>query len=373
MRTLYYNGNIISSGKVFAGAALVENGKIKEVLTAPETLPAADKIIDLGGNFLSAGFIDTHIHGYGGFGTDANNPQDLLEMSLALEDVGVAGFCPAVYPARIDEMVKTVGAFAAVIGRERGAKIIGIHLEGPFISPDKPGSMKKEDIISVDLDKAAALFEAGRGKITSMTVAPELPGIDKLAALAGRYKILLDAGHTNATYQQMLDGADLGIRHVTHLFNAMTGISHREPGAAVAALADDDFSCAIIADGKHVHPAVAGMLRKLKPQNKVVLVTDSLTPAGFAEGRAMDRAVKLDDGLFRRKDDNVIAGSSLTMLRGVKNLMAWGFDTGSAFMAGCDNPANLLGLDIGILAPGKEARLIVLDKNFDFGLWIVDF
>lgn len=365
MKTLYHNGKIISKGNVFDGMVLVNNGIIDNILPCAFALPNADKTIDLQGNYLAAGFIDTHIHGSGGHGVDGNDPQDLIAMSDWLLSQGVIAFTPTIYPAQTEQMIATVSKLAPAIGREKGAKILGFHLEGPFISPAKPGVMKPQDIAPIDMSVARRLYDAADGKITSMTVAPELEGIEDLAAFAKENNFVLQAGHTNANYEQMMRGAALGITHVTHLFNAMRAMSHREPGAAGAALNEDIFSVEVIADGRHISPVMVKMALKLKKPSQIILVTDSLNPTGKKEGLANGEEVYLSDGLFKRKADNVIAGSSLTMLNGVKNLIDWGFGVGNAFMSASDNPAALHKLPSGSLEKGRQADLICLDADFN--------
>ena len=343
---------------------LVENGIITDVIASPDLIVPADKQINLGGAYLAPGFIDTHIHGAGGFGADGTE-QDLLQMSEVLLKQGVIAFTPTLYPASIEEMAARLKKLSSVIGQEKGAKILGFHLEGPFLSPEKPGSMRPQDILPVNIDEAKKLYEAANGKISAITAAPELPGIDKLAAFALEKNFILQAGHTHATYEQMLKGADMGITHCTHLFNAMSCINHRAPGAAGAALTDSRFTVELIADGVHVHPAIVKMVLILKGPYNLVIVSDSLTPTGLQKGKANGEDVHLDGGVFRTIADGVIAGSSITMQDGFKNLIKWGYPPEYASMAASDNAAKLHGLDIGSIAKNSRAQFVVLDKDFN--------
>ncbi len=365
MKTVFYNTKIISEGSVKEAMLAVEDGIISDILPQSSILPKADKLVDLKGNYLAAGFIDTHIHGSSGYGTDNQTEQDLLDMSLLLKEQGVAGFLPTIYPAKAQVMLDTIKALTPAIGKEQGAKIIGFHLEGPFISPQRLGVMRKEDLCPPSVDIMRRFYDAANGHIAAITIAPELENIREVAAFCNEHKIVLQAGHTDATFEQMTAAKQYGIKHITHLFNAMRGINHREPGAAGAALIDNAFSCEVIADGRHIHPAIVAMLRKLKMPQQLVLVTDSLRPTGLKEGVANGEAVVLKDGLFKRKEDDVIAGSALTMLQGVRNLISWGFPIGEAFECASDNPARLHNLNYGAIARGKEAWLISLDSQFN--------
>ncbi|MDR0734198.1 MAG: N-acetylglucosamine-6-phosphate deacetylase [Elusimicrobiota bacterium] len=365
MKTLYHNCKIVSKGQVYDGGALVSDGVIERVLRGQCGGIAADEKIDLNGAYLAPGFIDTHIHGCGGFGTDNKSADDILAMSELLIKQGVVAFAPTIYPAELAQMLETLKKLAPAVGRERGAKILGFHMEGPFISPAKPGVMKPESIQPVNLDSAQKIYEASGGHIVAMTAAPELENIDKLAAFAAANNFILQAGHTNATYEETLRAADFGVKHATHLFNAMSALNHRSLGAPGAILSDGRFSAEIIADGVHLAPAIVKIILMLKGPDKAVLITDSLTPTGRGEGRANGEEVKLEGGVFRRKADGVIAGSALTMLEGVRNLVKWGCPLAIASMAAGDNPAALYGLDFGILEEGKAARLVALDQNLN--------
>jgi len=222
MRTLFYNGNIISKGRVFPGMVLTNNGIIENIYQAPFALPLADKMVDLQEAYLAPGFVDTHIHGFGGFGTDTGGGyEDLLKMSKLLLATGVIAFCPTIYPAKLEDMVNTLKNLSQAAGKEEGAKIIGFHLEGPFISPKKPGALLPQDIQPVNIEAMQKIYEAAQGKIAAMTVAPELDNMEFLVEFAKEHDIVLQAGHTDATYEQAQAGAVHGITHVTHLFNAM--------------------------------------------------------------------------------------------------------------------------------------------------------
>lgn len=323
--------------------------------------------IDGKGCFAVPGFIDLHIHGYAGFGPELADPQALLNMSAVLLQSGVTAFCPTLYCAKPAEMEALLKKLVPAVGKEAGAQILGFHLEGPFISPKKPGVMKPQDIAPADLAVFQRLYEAAEGHIAAVTLAPELPGLEPVIAFAKQHGIRLQAGHTNATYDEFLLGAAHGVTHVTHLFNAMSPFTHREPGAAGAALMHPGISCEIIADGVHVHPDVISFLRTVKPVENIIAVTDALLPTGQAKGPfiANGEEVVFDGGVWKRKSDRVIAGSALTMAQAFKNLVDYGFTLPQAVQTTSTNAARLSGLtQQGRLEAGARADIVLLDEHF---------
>jgi len=258
---------IISEGKIFD---VMTNERFKRKKIADNAI-----VLDVSGAHISPGFIDSHIHGIGGYGTEDKRPESILKMSEILTAYGVCGFCPTIYPESHEGMLESIKAIADAIGYEKGAKILGIHLEGPFISKDKKGVQLEESIQEVNLERMRAYWDASEGHISNMTVAPELNNMRELALYCSRKSIVLQAGHSNACYREMLDGIQAGILHSTHLFNAMRPLHHRDPGVTGAILIHPEISCEIIADGIHVHPALINLLLKEKPVNKIVLINQS--------------------------------------------------------------------------------------------------
>lgn len=365
-----HNATLLTGFSVMEKCAVyIKNHKIadvfKEERLAQKQFSPDTQIIDINNAYISPGFIDTHIHGIGGFGTDDENSNSILKMSEYLLKYGVTSFIPTLYSAKEEQLIKNIRAIVNAMGKETGAKILGIHLEGPFISPERLGVQTPDSISPVDIDLMKRLWEASEGKIINMTVAPELKGMRELALYCIKKGIILQAGHTNATYEQMVEGMQVRIMHITHLFNAMSRIHHRNPGAVGAAFIHPELSCELIADGVHIDPNLIKMLVQFKPADKLVLITDSLKPTKqkntplFANGEE----VYLDK-CFYRKSDNVIAGSSLTMIDGVKNLISWGLTPDLAIRMASTNPARLMNLkNKGFLAPGYDADLVIFNKD----------
>ena len=368
----------IHNGTILAGyarmehcAILVEDGLISDVFSErrfEQKRFASDSIVlDAEGSYIAPGLIDSHIHGFAGFGTEDLSVEAILEMSKELGRYGVTSFCPTIYPMSEEDMTLAIGACVDAIGNENGARVMGVHLEGPFISQARLGVQRPEFVRPVDLDLMERLYAAGRGCITNMTVAPELKGMRELALYCIKRSIVLQAGHTDATYENMLEGMQAGILHSTHFFNAMSRLHHRDPGAVGAILIHPELSCEIIADGKHVHPDLIRLLMRDKPPSKVVLVTDSLKPTEQLSCPlfANREEVVLKDGVFMRKTDDVIAGSALTMIKGLENLSSWGVPIENGVEMASSNPARILGLGKrGLLVPGYEADLVVFGKDF---------
>ena len=200
-----------------------------------------------------------------------------------------------------------------------------------------------------------------------MTVAPELKDMRRLALMCLDKGIVLQAGHTDAAYSNMVEGMQAGIFHSTHFFNAMSQMHHRNPGAVGAILIHSEMTCEIIADGVHVHPDLFKLLQKDKTSDQIVLVTDALTPTEESGDHftANGEEVVFKDGCFHRKEDDVIAGSALTMIRGLKNLVSFGFPLSDAVKCASANPARIMRYQKkGMLVPGYDSDVIVFDKDF---------
>ena len=380
--TCFHNGAIITGYAAMENCSvLVEDGKIADIFSnqrfGQKRLASDVELIDVGGAYIAPGFIDTHIHGYCGYGAeDAIYPEiksekDVVESMCALSAIlvkkGLTAFNPTMYPAAGETMTDAVRKNVAAMGKEQGSRIMGLHLEGPFLSPHMLGVQRPETVSPVDLDYMERLWTASGGHIVNMTVAPELKNMRELALYCTKKGIVLQAGHTNASYENMIEGFQAGILHATHMFNAMSKLNQRNPSAVGAILAHPEVSCEIIGDGIHVHPVLFKLLAKNKPMDKIVIVTDSLKCTGqergplFANGEEM----ALRDGLFKRKEDDVIAGSAITIMQGVENFVKSGFSLEDAVRAASSNPAAVMRYTTkGLIVPGMDADITVFDKNY---------
>jgi len=352
-------------------AVLIRNNLIADVFNEErfqqKTFKPDTFFIDAKGASIVPGFIDTHIHGIGGFGTEDCSKESILKMSEILLTYGVTSFIPTLYAQPKKKMIAAIKAIVSAMGYEKGAKILGIHLEGPFISPQRLGVQMPECVQPVDLDLMEDLWKASKGHIINMTVAPELRHMRELALFCLARGIVLQAGHTNATYKQMVEGMQARIMHVTHLFNAMSRMHHRDPGAVGAVFIHPELSCEVIADGIHINEEIIKFLLRCKSADKVVLVTDSLKTTKQKKKPliANGEEVYLDQCFYRKKDD-AIAGSALTMIDSVRNVVSYGFPLEQVVRMASTNPAHIMKLDhMGIIAPGFNADMTILNSKLD--------
>jgi N-acetylglucosamine-6-phosphate deacetylase len=374
----FYNGTVLTGFAAMESCAvLVEDGLVSDIFSQkrleqrrfdPETL-----LVDVNGSYIAPGFIDTHIHGYGGYGTEDAyicgdvTGESLLAMSRLLALQGVTAFNPTFYPSEPKLMLQALKAAASCIGKEKGARIMGIHLEGPFISTARLGVQKPETVYPVDIVLMEQFWEASGGHIVNMTVAPELKGMRELALFCLKKGIVLQAGHTDAKYLNMVEGMQAGILHSTHLFNAMSRLDNQDLNAVGAILIHAEMSCEIIADGFLVHPDMYKLLFRDKSVDKIVLVTDALKPTGQKEGPFFANGEEVFlDGAYHRVSDGVIAGSGLTMIRGIKNLASKGLGVEDAVKTASSNPARIMNYTRqGVIIPGKLADITIFNNNFE--------
>ncbi|MGL4524602.1 MAG: N-acetylglucosamine-6-phosphate deacetylase [Spirochaetia bacterium] len=370
----------LHNAKVFTGIATIESGSVlikdglvydvvSEARLSKLDLPSDMKVIEMNGGIVAPGFIDTHVHGAGGFDTAHGTKEDFLGISDYLVRSGVTSFCPTMYPQKAQQMISSIQAGVSTMGEEKGARIHGLHLEGPFISCKQLGVQRPETVQDVDIDFMKEVYRIAGNAVSIMTVAPELKHMRELAQYCVSQGTILSAGHSDATYENMIEGMQSGILHCTHMFNAMRKLHHRDPGLVGAILIHDEFTCEVIADGVHVHPALVKMLMRDKDSTKLILVTDALAPTGLEKGAKMvangEEVYLGDDGIFHRVKDDVIAGSALTLDRAVRNMISWGARPHLALRMAAGNPATLLrkNTETGYLLPFLRADIVTLDET----------
>lgn len=322
--------------------------------------------LDAMGCFVLPGFIDVHVHGGAGYDAMDATPEALTAMSHFFAQHGVTAFLATTMTAPHDAIlaaVAAVGAWGEKI--TTGARIIGVHVEGPYISLKFPGAQPAAYIRPPSLTEFAELMAAG--PVRMVTLAPEVEGAEELIAAARQQDVTVVWGHTDATYEACVLAADLGVTQATHTYNAMSGLHHRKPGVLGATLTLDQIYAQLIADNIHVHPAAMNVLVRCKGVDRTVLITDAMRAAGLPDGEYElgGQPVTVSEGSCRLAD-GTLAGSILTMERALVNFMAaTGLPLAAAWPTTSRTPAQSLGLGqrYGALTPGYQADLVVLDGD----------
>ena len=309
-----------------------------------------------------AGFVDLQVNG--AFGADVGvDPGALEAISRALPRTGVTAYLPTAISWPLDRYAGLFDAVERAAGAP-GARILGVHLEGPFLAPTRSGAHDPANVRPVDLGALRELL--GSGQVRVMTLAPELPGaLDAIELITGAGAVA-SAGHTEATHDEIVRAADAGLSLGTHLFNAMSPLGHRQPGAPGALLADGRLRTGLIADGVHVHPAAVRIAYAAKGAGGIALVTDAMQAAGMPDGlyELSGRPVIVEHG-EARLEDGTLAGAAVTMDEAVRRLAGFlGIGLEAAIPMATRTPALALGLDwLGRIAPGAEADLVVLSPD----------
>lgn len=331
------------------------------------------EIVDLPGGYVAPGYIDLHVHGGGGADFMDADPEAVAVITETHARHGTTGLFATTLTAPEEAILRALRAIRAA--PRRGARILGVHIEGPFISPRWKGAQSDRHIrpASVaEIDRWLAVgAPEGRWHVT---LAPEAVGAAACIRYLARRGAVVSAGHTDCTYEQMRQAAAAGLSHVTHLFNAMRGLHHREPGPIGAALTLPGLTAEVIADGVHVHPAALA-LAAAAGASRLVLVTDAMRAAGLGDGeyRLGEHTALVRNGAARLAD-GTLAGSVLTMERAVRNMVRLaGVDLPTAVAMASLHPARIHRLDDrkGSLAAGKDADLLLLDRDLNVQATII--
>ena len=363
MTLVALRGRVVTDYEVWPeGTVLLEGGSIADVSPDDSLLGDADEVHYHPDSLLVPGFVDLQVNG--AFGVDvASEPSRLAELSEALLSTGTTAYLPTIISSPeslYDEVLPELAA--AADDSSSGAQPLGIHLEGPFINLEKKGAHASSYVVPPDPDLLCRLLDLG--PVRMLTLAPELEGAGELVSLAARRGVVVSAGHSDATFEVAYEAFDGQIAGVTHLFNAMSAMHHREPGLPGAAFAHPRVVCGLIADGFHVHPEMVGLAFRMLGPDRVCLVTDAIAAAGMGDGeyRLATRTVYLEGGVPRLAT-GAIAGSVLTMSEAFRNILAFtGCTVAEAARMSSTTPARLVGVDRrkGRLTPGFDADVTVL-------------
>jgi len=343
------------------GHVLVSGGTIEAVGPAVRA-PEDAEVVDLPEQTLVPGFIDVHVHGGGGFSLATSDPAEITAYSAWAPAHGVTAFLAGIVARNASDALPLMRA--ALNAETPGADLLGLNLEGPFVSPDRRGALPSSWLAAPEAMAFDRLLEASAGRLRLITIAPELPGALNIIQQATAAAVRVSIGHTDAGYETALAGFQAGASHVTHAFNAMRPFHHRDPGPVGAALDSPGVTIELIADGVHLHPATVRMLIGAFGPDRVALITDAVTPAGLDEGRFRlgGQEARLQDGRVTLPD-GTIAGSAATMDDVVANIVRWGAATLSAALRmAATVPAAVAGVaeTKGRLAPGYDADIVAL-------------
>ena len=345
----------------------LEEGHITAV--GPELTPTeGEAVIDLGGDYLLPGFVDVHIHGCEGCDSMAGE-EALRQMSRSLLGAGVAAFLPTTMSASAEDTRRAVAAVRAVMDapEPRGARVLGVHMEAPFLNPEKCGAQRKEHLCTPDWNVFLDLCGGDTAAVGTITVAPELPGAETFIRQATAAGIRVSLGHSAANSETAHAAADWGASRVTHTFNAQPPLHHRAPGLSGAALTDDRLYAEFIADGIHLHEDIVRLLIRCKGADRAVAVTDAMEAAGLPDGEyALGGQPVTVQGGEARLPGGTLAGSVLTMAQALHNLIhLFGIAPFEAVRMCTRTPAECVGESLlGRVVPGSPAPLTRWTPNW---------
>lgn len=352
------SGRLVLNDRVAGGWLAIEDGRIAAI--------ELDDEVAAGSPYLAPGFVDVHVHGWGGH--DAmGDPSALDGMARALLGRGVTSFLPTAVTAPLADLAAFADRVRAWVPHAPadGAEPLGFNLEGPFLAADRRGAHDPAHLLA-PADASRASLEPLIDGLRLITVAPELPeATDLIAWLAGR-GVVSSVGHSAATFEEAVAGYAAGARSTTHLFNAMSGLDHRAPGVALAALLDDAAYVELIADRIHVDPALWELITRLKPPDRLLLVSDAVALAGTGDGRGRigGLEVEVTGERVTLAGTATLAGSAIALDTAVRNVVASGVALPAAVAAASRNPLDLLGItDRGRIAVGQRADLVELDVD----------
>lgn len=362
------NVNIIYPDKIELGSVFIKEGKIEKI--NPSHLDyEKEEIIDGGGDYLAPGFIDIHIHGAGGSDTMEGTYSAINNISKTIAKHGTTGFLPTTMTCDKEAIKAAIEAIDDVMRKGTdGAEVLGIHMEGPFVNPLMPGAQDPQYIQEPSINNFDYIVGQYISRISSVTLAPERNGAKELVLYLTENGITVSAGHSKATYDEMLEAIKWGVSHSTHLFNAMSGLNHREPGL-VGAIFDSDITTETICDGIHIAYPALRIALKQKTTDKMILVTDAMMGCGMPNGKYQlgGQDVFLKDGAARL-ENGALAGSVLTIDKAIKNLYTHtDYKLYEIVKMATLNPAIYCNVENrkGQIKEAYDADLVIFDKDIN--------
>ncbi len=353
---------------------VIEDGRIARLTSRAASEIPAGAVRDFPGAVLAPGFIDIHIHGGAGHDVMSADDSALAGIEHSLARHGVTSYFPTTVTAALGETLAALERLAAAVERSSAAmrsekaraRPLGIHLEGPFLSHAKRGVHPPAHLQAPSLQVFERLWQAARGKVALMTIAPELPDAEIVIRAAADRGVCVSLGHSDSTLAPVQAAIAAGARHATHTFNAMRALDHREPGIAGAVLAEDRLTADIIADGVHVHPEIVRVFLRTKGVERAVLISDAISATGMGDGTYRLGGFEVRVSGQRCEHEGRLAGSVLTLDRAVRNAMQFaGWDLPPSVRLATLNPAQVAGIAgrKGQLTEGADADIVVLSPD----------
>lgn len=343
---------------------IFERDKIIDILPDPSPIEeVGGKVFDASGLWVTPGLIDIHTHGADGYDTMDATPEALQGYSQFLAQHGVTSFLPTTVAASKEDIQAAIDNVAQMITSVDGARLLGIHPEGPYLNAAHKGAQPEEQLRRAQ--KAEYHPWITHDMVKLFTVAPEIEGVMDLISEGQDHGVEFAVGHSGASYEVMQDAVDRGLRQATHTFNGMLGLHHRRPGTVGSVLTEERIYAQVIADGVHLHPAIVKLIIKAKGVERTILISDSIRATGLKDGEYTlgEQAIYVNEGIARISSGS-LAGSTLTMDTAVRNTMKF---TSLSFQEvlpmATSVPSKAMGLDdqIGILKPGARADIVCFD------------
>lgn len=366
-------GRVLTDVFEFKDAAVEICGSKIERVT--EEKLSGGYVLDCSGCYVVPGLIDVHTHGCLGFDYTTASEEEIIKMTEYTLLSGVTSLLPTFLTSPRDVYITAASRVKNTLGRTRGSKILGIHLEGPYYSKEYKGAQNDAFIRKPSAGEFGEINAASGGMVRLVSLAPEAENANEFIKEASK-SARVAIGHTAAGYEEAKRAIQCGASQITHTFNGMAGLHHRSPGVIGAAFESEGVLCECICDGFHLHPSVVRLLFSSVGEDRVVLITDSIAPAGLSDGEAVlgGLSVLVRDKKAYLSDGKTIAGSTVTLLDCVKNAISFGIRPEAAFKAATINAARSAGADrnVGSLTKGKDADILILDSEYNIKHIIVN-
>jgi N-acetylglucosamine-6-phosphate deacetylase len=367
------NGKILTPARLPDGYGILIEGEQITMVAPADDLPDNIPVIDAKGHWVIPGLIDIHIHGSHDHDTMDEDPYALRKIALFLASRGVTSFLPTTVTSPSQEILAVIEKTRHYQRQDVGARLLGIHLEGPYLNAQYRGAQLGEYLRTARPAEYLPWLETGLIKL--MTVAPEVEGVFELIKTGSALGVKFAVGHSAASYEQVIEAVNCGLNQSTHTFNAMSPLHHRQPGVVGAVLTDDRIYAQVIADGVHLHPAVVKLLVMVKRIEKTILITDAIQAAGAADGvhQLGKQSITVKDGIART-ESGALAGSTLTLNDALRNSADFtGLPWQDLLPSATIVPAKSLGLEeqIGVIKAGTFADIVIMNDQLSPELTIV--